>query len=111
MRGTSQKLKRNDGLHSNILSPELYGDQTHSLSENNNRNLDYFGFEYVKGTQENIDPKENQKIFLIENSEEIFRKIEKERAKENQNEDLLFHDYNSISVDKFSSNSSILDFE
>ena len=111
MRGASQNLKHKDGLHSNILSPELRGDQTHSFSENNNRNLDYFGFEYVKGTKENIDPKENQKIFLIENSEEIFRKIEKERAKEEQNEDLLFHDYNSISVDKFSSNSSILDFE
>ena len=111
MQGTLQKLKRKDGLNSNILSPELYGDQTHSLSEKKNRNLDYFEFEYVKGTQENIDPNENQNIFLIDNSEEIFRKIEKERAKEEQNEDLLFHDYNSISVDKFSSNSSILDFE
>ena len=111
MRGPSQKLKRADITHSNILGPELYVDKTHSISENNNRNLDYFGFEYAQGTKENIDPKENQKIFLIDNSEEIFRKIEKERAKEEQNEDLLFHDYNSISVDKFSSNSSILDFE
>ena len=111
MRGPSQKLKRADITHWNILGPELYMDETHSISENNNRNLDYFGFECVQGTKENIDPKENQKIFLIDNSEEIFRKIGKEREKEEQNEDLLFHDYNSISVDKFSSNSSILDFE
>ena len=30
---------------------------------------------------------------------------------EEENEDLLFYDYNSISADKFSQNSSILDFE
>ena len=111
MRGTSQKLEYNDRLQSNISSSELYRNETDSLSGNKNRNLDYFGFENVKGTQENIDPKENQKIFLIDNSKEIFRKIEKERATEEQNEDLLFYDYNSFSVDNFSQNSSILDFE
>ena len=78
MRGTSQKLEYKDGLHSNILSTELYRDQTDSTSGNKNRNLYHFGYEYVQGTQENIDPKENQKIFLIGNSKEIFRKIEKE---------------------------------
>ena len=111
MRGTLQKLEYNDGLQSNILSSALYRDETDPLSRNKNRNLDYFGFECVQGTQENIDPKKNQKIFLIDNSKEIFRKIEKERATEEQNEDLLFYDYNSFSVDNFSQNSSILDFE
>ena len=104
-------MEYNDGLQSNILRSELYRDQTDSLSGNKNRNLDYLGFENGKGTQENIDPKENQKIFLIDNYKEIFRKIEKERATEEKNEDLLFYDYNSFSVDNFSQNSSILDFE
>ena len=81
----------------------MYRDQTDSLSGNKNRNLDYLGFEIGKGTQENIDPKENQKIFLIDNS--------KEWATEEQNEDLSFYDYNSFSVDNFSQNSSILLFE
>ena len=94
-----------------FVSTELYRDQTDSTSGNKNRNLYHFGYEYLQGTKENIDPKENQKIFLIDNSKEIFRKIEKERATEKQNEDLLFYDYNSFSVDKFSQNSSILDFE
>ena len=107
----TRSLEYNYRLQSNILSSALYTDETETLSGNKYRNLDYFGFDRVKWTHENIDPKENQKIFLIDNSKEIFRKIEKERATEEQNEDLLFYDYNSFSVDNFSQNSSILDFE
>ena len=60
----------------------MYKEQTESLSENQDRNLDFFGFEYV----------ENQRKVHTENSKEIFGKIERERAMEKENEDLLFHD-------------------
>ena len=55
-------MEYNDGLQWNILSSELYRDQTDSLSSNKNRNLDYFGFENVQGAQENIAGESNPNL-------------------------------------------------
>ena len=67
MQGTSQNLEYMCRFHSNTLGTELYKELTNSLLANQDRNLDFFGFEDV----------ENQTKVHIENSHEIFRKIEK----------------------------------
>ena len=66
--------------------------------QNKDAELDYFGFRYVQGKTGFGDSDEDENICLIENSKAIFREIEKERSKKEENEDLLFSDdYNSIS--------------
>ena len=71
----------------------------------------YFGYQYVKGSDSAYRSEENKKIVLIENSKEIFYDIEKKQSKAQQNSDLLFQDYNSSSVDTISHNLEILNFE
>ena len=71
----------------------------------------YFGYQYVKGSELAYGSEDNKKLVLIENSKEIFDDIEKERSKAQQNSDLLFQDYNSSSVDTISHNFEILNFE
>ena len=78
--------------------------------QNKDAELDYFGFRYVQGKTGFGDSDEDENICLIENSKAIFREIEKERLKKQENEDLLFSDYNSISVANSSSKMSIFDF-
>ena len=83
---------------------DIQTDQSNSVEN-------YFGYQYVKGSDCAYRSEGKEKLILIENSKEIFYDIEKERSKEQQNSDLLFQDYNSSSVDSFAHNLEILNFE
>ena len=109
--GTSNYSEYAKADHTNVNSRRSYMKNKELERQNKETDLDYFGFRYVQGKTESGDPDEDGNICLIENAKAIFREIEKERSKRQENEDLFFFDYNSISVANSSSKMTILDFE
>ena len=108
--GTSNYTEYAKADHTNLYSTPSYTKNNDKEMRNKDNDLDYFGFRYVQGKTDSGDLDEDRNICLIENAKAIFREIEKERSKRQDNEDLLFFDYNSISVANSSSKMTILDF-
>ena len=88
--GTSNHMEYTKVDHTNHYSTPSYMKNKDTEMQNKDTDLDYFSFWYIEGKTGFGDPDGDDNICVIENSKTIFREIEKEWSKKEENEDLLF---------------------
>ena len=96
MFGTSNDTEYAKVNYTNSYTAQLNPKNKDPEMLNKDTDLNNFSFRYVEGKTGFGDPDEDGNICLIENAKAIFREIEKEWSKKEENEDLLFSYYSIL---------------